>query len=371
MPTIDDLLTTASQEKASDVYLKAGGYPVLRIHGEMRTAQGWPRLTPDDTAKIAAAIMNDRHKERFKQEAEVDLSYNITGVGRFRCNIHRQRGTVGMVFRVITSNIKTLEELNLPPVIQEIATERRGMILVTGATGAGKSTTLSSMLEQINITRTAHIITIEDPIECAYRDKKSFIIQREVDSDTMSFKAALRGALRQNPDVIMVGEMRDVETVETALMAAASGTLVMSSLHTLDATETIQRIVSMFPSQQQQSIRMMMASVLKAIISVRLVRKVDGNGRIPAVEILRTSGIIRECIIQPERTSSIRDVLAKGGGLGMQTFDQSLFDHYTKGLITLEDALIFATIPDDFMLLVKGLQVAKPGQILGQATSQS
>jgi twitching motility protein PilT len=369
MPTIDDLLTTAAREGASDVYLKAGGYPVVRVHGEMRPARGWPRLTPEDTANIAAAIMNERHKERFKNEAEVDLSYQISGVGRFRCNVHRQRSTVSMVFRIITTQIKTVEELNLPSVITEIATERRGMILVTGSTGAGKSTTLSAMIEQINTTRTAHIITIEDPIEFAYKDKKSYLIQREVDSDTMSFKAALRGALRQNPDVIMVGEMRDVETIETALMAASAGTLVLSSLHTLDVTETIQRIIAMFPSQQQQGVRMMMASVLKAVISVRLVRTADGQGRIPAVEILRTSGLIRECIMQPERTSSIRDMLAKGGGLGMQTFDQALLELYTKGTINLEDALMFATVPDDFMLLVNGLQVAKPGQILGQANT--
>jgi twitching motility protein PilT len=367
MPTIDDLLTTAVRENASDVYLKAGGVPVLRIHGDMQAARGWPRLMPDDTAMIAATIMNERHKERFKNEAEVDLSYNISGIGRFRCNIHRQRGTVGMVFRIITANIKTVEELNLPTVIQEIAMERRGMVLVTGSTGAGKSTTLASMIEQINLTRTAHIITIEDPIEFAYKDKKSFMIQREVDSDTMSFKAAMRGALRQNPDVIMVGEMRDQETVETALMAASAGTLVMSSLHTLDATETIQRIVSMFPSPQQPGIRMMLASVLKAVISVRLVRTTDGQGRVPAVEILRSTGLIRESIIQPDRTSSMGDLLAKGGGCGMQTFDQALLNHYSNGRISLEEALIYATIPDDFMLLVKGLQVAKPGQILGTA----
>lgn len=368
MPTINELLTMAVQENASDVYIKAGGHPVMRIHGEMRAVEDWPRLTPEDTAMIAASIMNDRHKDRFKHEAEVDLSHNIVGVGRFRCNIHRQRGTVGLVFRIITTHIKTIEELQLPPVIKEIAAERRGLILVTGSTGAGKSTTLASMLEQINLTRTAHIITIEDPIEFAFKDKKSFVIQREVDTDTVSFRSALRGALRQNPDVILVGEMRDMETVETALMAASAGTLVMSSLHTLDATETIQRIVSMFPSQQQQGIRMMLASVLKAIISVRLVRTQEGNGRLPAVEILRTSGVIRECIIQPERTASICDVLAKGNQ-GMQTFDQSLLEHFSQGSITLEEALIYSTIPDDFQLLVNGLQVSKPGQILGQATT--
>jgi twitching motility protein PilT len=368
MPTIDDLLITAVRENASDVYLKAGGVPVLRIHGEMQAARDWPRLAPDDTAMIAATIMNERHKARFQQEAEVDLSYNIAGVGRFRCNIHRQRGTVGLVFRVINTHIKTIEDLHLPAVIKEITTERRGLILVTGSTGAGKSTTMAAMLEQINLTRVGHIITIEDPIEFAFKDKKSFVIQREVDTDTMSFKAALRGALRQNPDVIMVGEMRDAETIETALMAASAGTLVMSSLHTLDATETIQRIVTMFPQQQQQSIRMMLASVLKAVVSVRLVRTTDGQGRLPAVEILRTSGVIRECIVQPERTISLRDVLAKGN-LGMQTFDQALLDFYARGLINLEEALIYANIPDDFMLQVNGLQVAKPGQLLGAATN--
>jgi twitching motility protein PilT len=369
MPSLDDLLTSAARESASDVYLKAGSFPVLRVHGEMRPAHGWPRLTPDDAANIAAAIMNERHKERFKNEAEVDLSYNIAGIGRFRCNVHRQRSTVSLVFRVVTTQMKTVEELNLPSVITEIANERRGLILVTGSTGAGKSTTLSAMIEQINTTRNAHIITIEDPIEFAYRDKKSYIIQREVDSDTMSFKSALRGALRQNPDVIMVGEMRDIETIETALMAASAGKLVLSSLHTLDATETIQRIIAMFPSQQQQGIRIMLASALKAVISVRLVRTADGQARVPAVEILRTSGLIRECIIQPERTNSIRDLLARGSDLGMQTFDQALLELYTKGTISLEDAVMFATIPDDFLLLVKGLEVAKPGQILGQANT--
>jgi twitching motility protein PilT len=366
MPTIDDLLITAVRENASDVYLKAGGVPVLRIHGEMQAARDWPRLAPDDTAMIAATIMNERHKARFQQEAEVDLSYNIAGVGRFRCNIHRQRGTVGLVFRVINTHINTIEDLHLPAVIKEITTERRGLILVTGSTGAGKSTTMAAMLEQINLTRVGHIITIEDPIEFAFKDKKSFVIQREVDTDTMSFKAALRGALRQNPDVIMVGEMRDAETIETALMAASAGTLVMSSLHTLDATETIQRIVTMFPQQQQQSIRMMLASVLKAVVSVRLVRTSDGQGRLPAVEILRTSGVIRECIVQPERTISLRDVLAKGN-LGMQTFDQALLDFYARGLINLEEALIYANIPDDFMLQVNGMQVANPGRHVGAA----
>lgn len=236
---------------------------------------------------------------------------------------------------------------------------------MNGSTGAGKSTTMASMLEQINLTRAAHIITIEDPIEFAFKDKKSFFIQREVDSDTASFRAALRGALRQNLDVVMVGEMRDAETIETALMAAAAGTLVMSSLHTLDATETIQRMHAMFPHQQQQGIRMMMASVLKAIISVRLVRTSEGHGRLPAVEVLGTIGMIRECMIQPDRTASISDILASGRESGMQTFDQALLDHFKNSRITLEEALIYSTIPDDFQLLVNGLQVAKPGQSLG------
>ena len=365
MATIDDLLTNAARDGASDVYLKAGSFPVLRIHGDMQPACGWPRLTGDDTWMIANIVMSDRHKERFGQDAELDLSYSVAGVGRFRCNVHRQRGTVGMVFRIVATNIKSVRELNLPLIIEKIAEERRGMILVTGSTGAGKSTTLASMIEQINAARTAHIVTIEDPIEFSYRDKKSFIIQREIDADTMSFKSALRGALRQNPDVILVGEMRDLETIETALMAAAAGTLVLSSLHTLDATETIQRIVSLFPGPQQMGIRMQIASVLRAVISVRLVRTADAKGRVPAVEIMRVTGLMREAIIQPERTSSLRDLIAKGRGeSGMQTFDQALFELYIKKVITMDEALMAATVPDDFKLWLKGLQVATPGQVI-------
>lgn len=372
MATIDDLLTSAAREGASDVYLKAGCYPVIRVNGDMRPAKGWPRLTNEDTWMIASVIMNDRHKERFKNESEVDLSYSIPGIGRFRCNVHRQRGTVGLVFRVICINIKGFKELNLPPILERIAEERRGLILVTGSTGAGKSTTLAAMIEYMNLTRNAHIITIEDPIEFSYKDKKSYLIQREIESDTLSYQAALRGALRQNPDVIMVGEMRDLETIETTLMAASAGTLVLSSLHTLDATETIQRIVAMFPSQQQQGVRMQLASVLRAIISVRLVRTADGQGRVPAVEIMRMTGLIRECIIQPERTNGIRDLIAKGRGeTGMQTFDQSLFELYTKKVITLDEALMAATVPDDFRLWIKGLQVATPGQILQNNLQQT
>ncbi len=371
MATIDDLLTNAAKEGASDVYLKSGCFPVIRVHGEMRAAKGWPRLTGEDTSMIAAVVMNDHNKERFKEESEVDLSYSIAGIGRFRCNIYRQRGSVGLVFRVVATTIRTIKELNLPPILERLAEERRGMVLVTGSTGAGKSTTLAAMIEQLNNTRNAHIVTVEDPIEFSYRDKKAYIIQRELDSDTLSFKKALRGALRQNPDVIMVGEMRDHDTIETALMAAAAGALVMSSLHTMDATETIQRIVSMFPSTQQLGIRMQLASVLRAVVSVRLVRRADGQGRIPAVEIMRVTGMIRECIINAERTNDIRELIAKGRESGMQTFDQALFELYQKKIITMDEAIMNATVPDDFKLWLKGLQVATAGQVMSNLQQAS
>ena len=327
MPTIDDLLTIAVREGASDLHLKAGCLPALRVNGELRPVRNWPRLTQEDTLTISFAVMNNKQKEKFKENAEIDVAYSVAGLGRFRCNVHQQRGTVGLVFRVIATGVKTIKELRLPPVLEPVAEERRGLVLVTGATGSGKSTTLAALIDQINNSRSCHIITIEDPIEFLHKDKKSFIIQREIDVDAVSFQSALRGALRQDPDVILVGEMRDYETIQTALMAAETGHLVMSTLHTLDATETIQRIVSVFPPHQQQGIRLQLASVLKAVISVRLIRASDGNSRVPAVEILRATELIRECILHPEKTRNIRDAIAKGRSqYGMQTFDQSLHE---------------------------------------------
>ncbi|HKF53209.1 MAG TPA: PilT/PilU family type 4a pilus ATPase, partial [Candidatus Acidoferrales bacterium] len=289
----------------------------------------------------------------------LDMAYGVAGLGRFRVNVFQQRGNVGMVLRVIPTKIRTIEELNLPPVIDKICEEQRGLVLVTGTTGSGKSTTLAAMIDRINSIRAEHIITIEDPIEYLHRDKKGFINQREVEVDTSTFSTALRAALRQDPDVVLVGEMRDLETISTALLAAETGHLVFSTLHTLDATETIQRIIAVFPPPEQKQIRLQMASTLKAVVSQRLVRKSDGVGRVPAVEVLISTGYIRDCIINPDKTRLIRDALAAGTSqYGMQTFDQSIFDLYTKNLVTLDEALMRASNPDEFKLRIQGIRSA-------------
>ncbi|HYM00544.1 MAG TPA: PilT/PilU family type 4a pilus ATPase, partial [Blastocatellia bacterium] len=283
-PSIDQLLTIACSKGASDLHIKAGSFPFIRINGELQPMIEAQRLSAEDSLNMAFSIMNNRQKQRFTENAELDIAYGVSGLGRFRCNIFQQRGTVGMVLRVIPTTVRSIDELRLPPVIEKIADERRGMILVTGTTGSGKSTTLAAMIDYINRMRTGHIVTVEDPIEFLHRDKKAYVNQREVDVDTKSFSDALRGALRQDPDVILVGEMRDYETIETALMAAETGHLVLSTLHTLDATETVNRIVSVFPPHQQRSIRMQLASVIRAVISMRLVRAADAiQGRVPAV----------------------------------------------------------------------------------------
>src|ERR687895_374400 len=277
---IDDLLKVACSHGASDLHLKVGAFPVMRIAGELHPVADAPRLKQEDTLDMAFAIMSNRQKQRFKEVSEVDIAYSVKGLGRFRANIFQQRGTVSIVLRVIPDQSKTSAALGLPSVIDRIAEERRGLILVTGATGAVKFTKLAAMIDRINKTRSGHIVTIEDPIEFLHRDKQAFVTQREVDVDTRSFADALRGALRQDPDVILVGEMRDHETIETALTAAETGHLVLSTLHTLDATETITRIVSSFPSHQQRSVRIQLAGILKAVISMRLVRAAKGVGRI-------------------------------------------------------------------------------------------
>src|SRR2546428_12390001 len=281
---IDDLLVTATAHFASDLHLKVGSFPVMRIGGELYPIADAPRLSPDDTLDMAFSMMSNRQKQKLKEFSEVDIAYSVRGLGRFRANIFQQRGSVSIVLRVIPDNAKSTSELGLPPVIDRIADEQRGLILVTGATGSGKSTTLAAMIDRINGTRSGHIVTIEDPIEFLHRDKKAFISQREIDVDTRTFAEALRGALRQDPDVILVGEMRDYETIETALTAAETGHLVLSTLHTLDATETISRIVSVFPPHQQRAIRLQLASVLKAAISLRLLPRADGLGRVAAAE---------------------------------------------------------------------------------------
>ena len=356
---IDDLLRVACSHNASDLHLKVGAFPVMRIGGELHPVENAPRLKPEDTLDMAFSMMSNRQKQRFKEVSEVDIGYGVSGLGRFRANIFQQRGTVSIVLRVIPDHNKSVAQLGLPPVIEKIAEERRGLILVTGATGSGKSTTLASMIDCINSTRSGHIVTIEDPIEFLHRDKQSFVTQREVDVDTRSFAEALRGALRQDPDVILVGEMRDHETIETALTAAETGHLVLSTLHTLDATETITRIVSSFPAHQQKSVRIQLAGILKAVISMRLVRAAKGAGRVPAIEVLVSTAFIRDHIINEEKTYMIREAIAAGTSqYGMQTFDQSLFHLLQSGLITLEESLHNATNPDEFKMRVSGIYSA-------------
>jgi len=354
---IGELLRKAHVLEASDLHIKVGSPPVVRIYGELTPLTTEPKVTHEDSMKIALSVMNPAQAEVFKKKYDIDLAYSIPGLGRFRCNIFMQRGTVGLVFRVIPTSIPTIDELLLPAVIKKISDERRGLILVTGTTGSGKTTTLASMIDLINTNRTDHIITIEDPIEYLHRDKKSIINQREVGSDTESFNKALRQALRQDPDVILVGEMRDFETIQTALAAAETGHLVLSTLHTIDATETVNRIITVFPPYQHKQVRLQLSSVLRAIISMRLVPRADGRGRVPAVEILIATATIKDCIIEPEKTKLIQDMIAQSAiHYNMQTFDQSLINLFKSGLITYDEALKRATNPDDFILKVRGVQ---------------
>ncbi len=354
---INDLLKIATERGASDLHLKVGSHPVLRIDGHLTPIVEIKKLMQEDTIAMAFSLMNARQKQKFKEALEIDIAYSVPGLGRFRCNVFQQRGTVGLVLRVIPVKIRSIKDLYLPKVIEKICQERRGLVLCTGTTGSGKSTTLAAMIDMINATRTEHIITIEDPIEFLHRDKKSIINQREIGVDTRNFASSLRGALRQDPDVILVGEMRDYETIETALTAAETGHLVMSTLHTLDATETITRIISVFPPHQQKQIRLQLAQVLKAVISMRLVPRADGNGRVPAVEVMINTAYIRSLIEEKEKTKLIHDAIAQGTSqYGMQTFDQSLYFLYKQELITYDEALRRASNPDDFKLRIQGVQ---------------
>ncbi|MFQ5766561.1 MAG: type IV pilus twitching motility protein PilT [Acidobacteriota bacterium] len=354
---INDILKVACERGASDLHLKVGSHPVIRVDGHLVPLVETQRLMQEDTIAMAFSIMSGRQKQKFKENYEIDFAYSVPGFGRFRCNIFQQRGAVGVVLRVIPAKLQTVQQLMLPPVLETIAEERRGLILVTGTTGSGKSTTLAAMIDRINATRTEHIMTIEDPIEFLHRDKKSLVNQREVEVDTKNFAQALRSALRQDPDVILVGEMRDYETIETALTAAETGHLVFSTLHTLDATESVHRLISVFPPHQQKQIRLQLSSVLKAVISMRLIPRADGKGRVPAVEVMRSTGYIRECIEVKERTQMIREAIAAGTSqYGMQTFDQSIYQLYKREIITLEEALRRATNPDEFRLKVQGIQ---------------
>ena len=364
---INYLLKKAMQMNASDLIVKAGNKPVARINGRLTPMEDENRLTAEDTRSMAAAVMTDAQKEFFQRKNDLDLSYSIPGLGRFRCNCFSQRGTTSIVFRVVPMKPLDLEELHLPVVLRKIAMEPRGLVLVTGTTGSGKSTTLAMMVDYINTHKADHIVTIEDPIEYLHRDKNSVVNQREIGADTESFSKALRAALRQDPDVILVGEMRDFETIQTSITAAETGHLVLSTLHTVDTTETINRIITVFPPYQHKQIRMQLASVLKAIISMRLVPMADGKGRGPAVEVLIATERIKSCIEDPDKTKLIPDTIAEGfSQYGMQTFDQSLLGLFKKGLVTYEQALSQASKPNDFALMVKGIQSTKDVYESGQ-----
>src|SRR6266496_2405343 len=353
---INDLLKIAVERKASDLHLKVSAFPVLRIDGVLTPLADVRRLMQEDTIAMAFSIMSARQKEKFKNDFEIDIAYSVPNLGRFRCAIFQQRGTVGLVLRVIPSRILSIRELLLPPVMEKICAEQRGLVLCTGTTGSGKSTTLAAMIDHINATRNEHVMTVEDPIEFLHRDKKSIINQREVEVDTKGFGVALRSALRQDPDVILVGEMRDYETIETALTAAETGHLVFSTLHTLDATETINRIIAVFPPHQQKQIRLQLASVLKAVISQRLLPRVDGRGRAPAVEVMISTAFIRDCIVDKDKTHLIPGAIGAGTSqYGMQTFDQSIFGLFEQGLVSYEEALRWASNVNEFKLKVQGI----------------
>lgn len=354
---INDLLSKIVELGGSDLHIKVGNYPVARIKGKLTPLTQFSKLTQEDTIAMANSIITtEKHRQKFKENYDTDLAYSLPGIGRFRCNVFKQRGTIGIVMRVIPMRIFSVEDLMLPNVIKKICEEQRGLILVTGTTGSGKSTTLAAMVDYINSTRIEHILTIEDPVEYLHRDNLSVVNQREVEGDCKTFATALRAALRQDPDVILVGEMRDHETIETAINAAETGHLVFSTLHTLDATETINRIIGTFPPHHQKQVRLQLAGVLKAVISQRLVPTTTGVGRVPAVEILISTETVRSCIEDKDKTKSLRDVIAAGTSqYGMQTFDQSLYFLLTRGLISVDEALKRATNVGEFKLKLEGI----------------
>jgi twitching motility protein PilT len=353
---LDRVLTAARQLGASDVHLKAGLPPIFRIKGDLRTVRDVPALTREAIAQFAVHMMNDRQRADFEEHLDIDLAYGTPDGVRYRVNLFQQRGSVGMVLRLIPPEVPPFDRLNLPAAVLALTEHARGIVLVTGATGSGKSTTLAAMIDYINTQQAYHIVTVEDPIEYTFRDKRSVLNQREIGFDTMSFARALRAALRQDPDVILVGEMRDHETAEIAMTAAETGHLVLSTLHTVDATETINRIISMFPTHQQPQARLNLASVLRGVISQRLMPRADGKGMVPALEIMVNTERIREMIEEPNRTREIKNAIQEGlHPYGMMTFDQSLASLVKERLVTYEEAVKHSTSPSDFALLFRGV----------------
>ena len=350
---ITELLRHTVEAGASDLHLKAGNVPFVRVDGELSpTAFG--AMSAADTEAAALALMPEHKRREFEATSEADFGHTLAGVGRFRINVFRQRSMVGLAIRRVRSEVPTVAELMLPPVMAELAESSRGLVLVTGPTGTGKTTTIASMIGHINRTRRAHIVTIEDPIEVVHDDDRAIIQQREVGLDTDTYAAALRHVVRQDPDVIFVGEIRDPESALSAIQAAETGHLVISTMHTIDSTETINRLLDLFPAQQQREVRTSFAGALRGIVSQRLVTRADGKGRVPAVEVLIATGRVYDRIIDPEATIEIRDIIGEGSFYGMQTFDQALVGLVESGLVTEEDARFVSTSPHDFVLALRG-----------------
>jgi twitching motility protein PilT len=350
---IDAALRYVVEHEGSDLHVKVPSPPMARIHGELRPVEGAEPLTPEDTERALEHILTDTTLlEEYAKVGEADFSYEVRGLSRFRVNAFRQRGHVSIALRAIPFQVRTIADLGLPPVIRELAEQPRGIVLLTGTTGSGKSTTLAAMVDHINATRARHIVTLEDPIEYLHRDKLSIINQREVGQDTESFARAMRRVLRQDPDVILIGEMRDEETVRTALSAAETGHLVLSTLHTLDATETVNRIIDFFPPHLQQQARVMLASTLRGAVGQRLVQRVGGDGRVAVCEVLVVTGRVQDLILNPQETGRLTEVIAEGEYYGMQTFDQALLKHVLAGDLTEEVGLETASSPHDFKLML-------------------
>ncbi|MBI5232110.1 MAG: PilT/PilU family type 4a pilus ATPase [Coriobacteriales bacterium] len=356
MAEIDGLLAYMAKVGSSDLHIKAGSPPAIRLNGRLMSIEGTQPLTSDQTRALAVGMMDERQRRSFENHREIDFAYSLGDVGRFRINVYFQRGSVGLTLRRVAQDRASIEDLGLPGVIQKLAEEPRGLVLVTGTAGSGKTTTLAAMIDHINDTREGHIVTIEDPIEVLHTDKRCMVTQREIGIDTDSYADALRHVVRQDPDVILIGEMRDNETVGAALTAAEIGNLVLSTLHTIDATETISRVIDFFPPYQQKQVRLMLASTLRGIVCLRLIPSING-GLVPAVEVLVTTGTIREYITDPDKTPLIRDAMEDGGYYGMQTFDQSLLDLYTNQRITMDDAVSMAHNAHDFKIKVRQLGV--------------
>ncbi len=353
MIKLEELMTEMVERGASDLFMKAGSPPCCRIDGAI-TPMDYADMMPDDTEQIAAQIMSDQQRRRFEETPEADLALSLSGIGRFRVNCFRQRGTIGIVFRHISNPDFSFEALNLPAVIAELSLKKRGLTLVTGMTGSGKSTTLAAMIHHVNHHRKAHIVTIEDPIEFLHQDQTSIICQREVGFDTKSFRDALKYVLRQSPDVILIGEMRDLETMQTAISAAETGHLVLSTLHTTDAVQTVERIINYFPAYLHNQVRLELSLSLNGIICQRLLPKKGGQGRVPAIEIMVSTPTIRK-MLHEGRTLELADVIKEGEQDGMQTFNQSLMKLIHTNLVSYETALNYATSPDELRLAYQGL----------------